>query len=183
MALAVSAYKPDVAALYARHGATMRRVAAAVLRGAGLESQAQDAVHDAIESIMKSPPPAVRDWEAFLVTAVTRKALDRIRSADVRHAGPSFDEAVHDHLDSDIDISEAVATALDQSRRAGIAWDCLSVLDDRQRKVVWDIAALERSRSDVAAELGVTPPRVSQIMTRALALLEEEITKREGGTR
>lgn len=174
--------RPDIGALYIRYGDMMHKVAASVLREAGLESQTQDAVQDAIVSILASPPDEVQNWEAFLVTAVKRKALDRIRSAHVRHAGPEIDLSLHDHAD-DIDIAEHVATAVDRTRRAGIAWDCLSVLDHRRRKVVWDIAALERPRNDVAAELGVTPPRVSQIVMKALALLKEEITKREGGTR
>ena len=175
----MSAVPPDLGALYLRHGDAMYKVAASVLRDAGLASQAGDAVNDAIVSIMASPPKNVENWEAFLVTAAKRKALDMIRSADVRHAGPEFVESLHDRID-DIDIAEDVTADLDQKTRAAVAWDCLSILDARYRKVVWEITALERSRDEVAAQLGVSPGRVSQMMSRALELLRDEMNRREG---
>ena len=177
---AVSAVPPDLGAHYIRHRDAMHKVAASVLREAGLASQAGDAVNDAIVSIMASPPNDVRNWEAFLVTAAKRKTLDRIRSAEVRHAGPELDETLHDQI-GDVDIADVVAADVDRKKGAAVAWDCLSILDSRHRKVVWDITALERSRDEVAVELGVSPARVSQMMTRALALLREEMSAREGG--
>ncbi|MDK6499285.1 sigma factor, partial [Escherichia coli] len=66
---------PDLGALYLRHRDAMHTVAASVLREAGRASEAEDAVQDAIVSIMASPPENVRNWEAFLVTAAKRKAL------------------------------------------------------------------------------------------------------------
>jgi RNA polymerase sigma factor (sigma-70 family) len=179
-AIDVTTVTPDLGALYLRHRDAMHKVAASVLREAGRAMEAGDAVHDAIVSIMASPPRGVRDWEAFLVSTAKRRALDRIRSAEVRHSGPEFQEAHHDRIDDDVDIAEDVADDLDRKQRASVAWDCLSILDDRHRKVAWDIAALERSRSEVAAELGVTPARVSQMMTQALGLLRKEINRREG---
>jgi RNA polymerase sigma-70 factor (ECF subfamily) len=176
----MSAAMHDLGARYLRYGDAMHKVAASVLREAGLASQARDAVHDAMVSIMASPPDDVQNWEAFLVTAAKRKALDRIRSADVRHAGPDSVESVHDRIDDDVDIAEDVAAELDRKDRAAVAWDCLSILDDRHRKVVWDIVALERSREEVASELGVSPARVSQIIRRALTLLRQEMNRREG---
>jgi RNA polymerase sigma factor (sigma-70 family) len=176
--VAVSAVPPDLGVLYLRHRDAMHKVVASVLREAGLASEAGDAVNDAIVSIMASPPRGVLNWEAFLVTAAKRKALDRIRSADVRHAGPELVESLHDRID-DTDIAEDVAADLDRKQRAAVAWGCLSILDDRHRKVGWEIAALERPRSEVAAELGVTPARVSQMAKRALALLLEEMNRRE----
>lgn len=171
---------PDLGALYLRHGEAMHKVAASVLREAGRASEADDVVHDAIVSIMASPPENVRNWEAFLVTAAKRKALDRIRSAEARHAGPELVEAVHDRAD-DSDLAEYVADAIDQQKRAGHAWDCLSVLDERHRKAVWGTAALGRPRSEVATELNVTPARVSQMTTRSLTLLRQEMRRREEG--
>ncbi len=175
-AVAVSAVLPDLGALYLRHRDAMYKVAASALREAGLASEAEDAVNDAIVSIMASPPKGVRNWEAFLVTAAKRKALDRIRSADIRHAGPEFVESLHDRID-DTDIAEDVAADLDRKQCAAVASDCLSILDDRHRKVVWEIAALERRRNEVAAELDVSPARVSQMTKRALTLLREEMNK------
>jgi RNA polymerase sigma-70 factor (ECF subfamily) len=171
---------PDLGALYLRHRDAMYKVAASVLREVSRASEAADAVNEAIISIMASPPRDVRSWEAFLVTAAKRKALDRVRSADVRHAGPEFVEVIHDRAD-DTDLAEDVADAIDRKERAALAWDCLSVLDERHRKAVWETVAMERPRSKVAAALGVTPARVSQMTTRALALLREEMRRREGG--
>jgi len=90
---------PDLGALYLRHRDAMHKAAVSVLREMGRVSEAADAVNDAIISIMASPPRDVRSWEAFLVTAAKRKALDRVRSADVRHAGPEFVESIHDRAD------------------------------------------------------------------------------------
>lgn len=176
----MSAAPPDLGALYLRHRDAMHQVAASVLRGVGRGAEAADAVNDAIVSIMVSPPRDVRDWEAFLVTAAKRKALDRVRSAEVRHAGPEFVAAIHDRPD-DIDLADAVADDIDRKDQAGHAWDCLSILDERYRKAVWETVALERPRSEVAAELRVSLGRVSQMTTRALALLRDEMSKREGG--
>lgn len=179
--LAVSAETPDLGALYLRHRDAMHRVAASVLREAGLASQAGDAVQDAFVSIIASPPNNVQNWEAFLVTAAKRKALDRIGSADVRHTGPELIESDHDRVDAGIDIAEDVTAELDQKNRAAIAWDCLSVLDDRDRKVVWEIAGLGRPRAEVADEIRVSPGRVSQLVGRALARLREELNRQEVG--
>lgn len=177
----MSNVSPDLGALYLRHRDAMHKVAASVLREAGRASEAADAVQEAILSVMTSPPRHVRNWEAFLVTAAKRKALDRIRSADVRHTHPEFAEATTGDRSEDSDLADDIADALDRQERAGHAWDCLSVLDDRHRKAVWETVALERPRAEVAAELGVTPARVSQMRTRSLALLREEMRRREEG--
>ena len=170
---------PGLGALYLQHRDAMYRVAAGVLREAGRESEAEDAVSDAIVSLLASPPTGVANWEAFLVTAAKRKALDRLRSAEVRHAGPDLDTSVHDRSDG-FDLADEVATDIDRQRRAAVAWDALAVLETRHRKVVWEIAGLGRKRAEVAADLGVTPARVSQMMTRALEDLRGEMRRKEG---
>lgn len=179
-ATAMTSVSQDLGALYLRHREVMHKVAASVLREAGRASEAGDAVQDAIVSIMASPPENVRNWEAFLVTAAKRKALDRIRSAQARHTGTEFVEAVHDRADES-DLAEDTAEAIDQQQRADRAWGCLQVLDERHRHAVWETVALERPRSEVAADLNVSPARVSQLVTRSLALLREELHKREAG--
>jgi RNA polymerase sigma factor (sigma-70 family) len=178
-AVTATAVPPDLGAHYLRHRDAMYKVAASVLRDVGRASEAADAVNDAMVSIMASPPQNVRNWEAFLVTAGKRKAIDRVRSADVRHAGPEFVESSHARVD-DTDFAEEVAADLDRKERGALAWGCLSVLDERHRKAVWETAALERPRSEVAAELDVSPARVSQMTARALVLLREEMNRREG---
>lgn len=168
---------PDLAALYSKHRDAMHRVAAAVLREAGLADQANDVVQDTIESIMSSPPrEGVRNWEAFLVTAARRKALDRLRSGVVRHAGPELTEE-HDRVD-DLDVADEVAEAIDRSRCASLVRNALAALNERHRKVVWQRVACERPRNEVAAELDVTPARVSQMVTSALEQLREAMDRK-----
>lgn len=170
--------QPDWAALYSAHREAMHRVAARVLREAGLADQANDAVHGAMVSLMSSPPKDVRNWEAVMVTAAKRRALDQVKSAAVRHAGPELRQE-HDRAE-EIDIAEGVAELVDRQREAGAAWDSLSALDQRHRKAVWDCVALERPRAEVAAELGVTPGRVSQMVKRGLVLMREAMSREEG---
>lgn len=174
----VASPSPDIGALYLRHRDAMYRAAASVLREAGRASEAGDAVQDAIVSILVSPPINVENWEALLVSTAKRRALDRLKSAAVRHSGGELGEA-HDRAELGGDLADDVASAVDSQRRASLAWESLSVLDERHRKAVWDTVALEKPRSDVAAELGVTPPRVSQLVTAALKDLRDEMGRKE----
>ena len=169
---------PDWAALYLAHRDAMHRVAAGVLRDAGLADQAGDAVQEAMTALMKSPPSAVRSWEAMMVAVARRKAIDILRSARIRHAGPELDE---DHVLAapEPDFADDAADAIDRHREASVAWDSLSVLDERHRQVVWRRSALEQKREQVAADLGVTPARVSQITAEALEQLREAMARRE----
>lgn len=155
----------------------MHRVAARVLREEGLADQASDAVQDAMVSLMRSPPNNVRNWEAVMVAAAKRRALDRLRSADVRHAGPELSDE-HDHAAED-DIAKDIAESIDRQHSAALVWDKLAVLDDRHRKVAWDYIALERPRAGVAADLGVTPGRVSQMAKQALRQLRDAMNEAE----
>jgi RNA polymerase sigma factor (sigma-70 family) len=174
----VNAPPPNIAALYLQHRDAMYRVAASVLRGTGRESDTEDVVQEAILSIMDSPPTGVQNWEALLVTVARRRALDKLKSAHVRHAGGELED-VHDALILRDDFAEDVIEAVDLQRRAAIAWDCLAVLDERHRIAVWGVVALERPRDEVAAELGVTPGRVSQMVKNGLKILEDEILRKE----
>lgn len=158
----------------------MHRVAAKVLREAGLADQASDAVQDAIVSLMASPPENVRNWEAVMVATARRRALDRLGSASVRHTAPELSEE-HDQADAG-DIAEEVAESIDRQRFAALVWDKLAALDDRHRKVAWNYVALERPRTEVADELGVTPARVSQMARRALEQLRAAMSRDEVST-
>lgn len=172
-----AAGQPDLAALYLLHRDAMYRMAYSVLRGAGRTSDAEDVVSDAVVSVMTSQPLNVRSWEAFLLTVVKRKALDRIKSAEVRHAGPALVEAVHDRTDG-ADIEDEVLDAIEREELAVRMDNYLEVLDVRHRKAVWETVALERPRAEVAVELNVTPSRISQMTTRALAQLRDEMSNR-----
>lgn len=170
----------DFAAAYLQHRVAMYRVAVSVLREVGRESEAEDVVSDAVVSLLASPPEGVRNWEALLVTVVKRKALDRVRSAEVRKAGPPVD-LERDDPPSEDDVADEVVSAIDRSRLAGVAWDGLSTLDERSRFAVWSFAALGRPRADIATDLGVSPGRVSQMVTAALQKLRAYVEGQTDG--
>ena len=173
---------PDWAALYQKHKEAMHKVAARILREAGLADQAEDAVADAMLSLIQSPPPAaVENWEAFMVTATKRKALDRVRSAAARHAGPELSELQDVPIAGD--FTEDVIEEIDRQRLGARVWDAKAVLDQRERRILEEHIERGRSQADVAAEFGITRARVSQIVRAALeklsAKLAEEVNESE----
>lgn len=154
----------------------MFRVAASVLRPAGLADHAADAVQEAMVSLMKSPPQDVRSWDAVLVVTAKRRALDIAGSAPVRHASAAPDGALGL---AEVDVAQDVSHAVDRQRLAAHAVDKLALLDPRHRKVVWEIVALERPRAEVSRELEVTPSRVSQIVSASLKILSDAMPREE----
>jgi RNA polymerase sigma-70 factor (ECF subfamily) len=151
----------------------MYRVAARTLREAGCAAEAEDVVMAAIVSLMKAPPKGVTNWEAMLVHVSKMRALDLLGSARVRHASPE-DLADHDGaLPTAVD--DDVIEAVDRERAAASVRDKLAILDERHRRVAWEYVAKERPRTEVAAELGVSPARVSQMATSALRQLKEAL--------
>jgi RNA polymerase sigma factor (sigma-70 family) len=175
----MSAAHPDWAALYQKHRDAMYRVAATVLREVGLVDQADDAVQAAMLSIMKAPPSGIENWEAVLVKTAQRRALDILNSAAVRHAGPELAEK-HDFADPSHDTDDIVEV-LDRQREAVRLRDHLALLNQQQRFVAWEYLALDRPRSDIAAELSVSPARISQI-ARAVILILRDAMGPKGGS-
>jgi RNA polymerase sigma-70 factor (ECF subfamily) len=151
----------------------MYRVAARTLREAGRAAHAEDVVMAAMESLMRKPPSGVKNWEALLVHTTKMRALDLLKSAAVKHA------SAIDLTDADgasyASIEDDVIEGVDRHRAAMAAWDKLSILDVRHRQVAWEYVAKGRSRDDVAAELGVTPARVSQMAKAALRQLKDAL--------
>ena len=153
----------------------MHRVARRTLRGTGLEAEVDDVVMSAMESLMKKPPSTVSNWEAMLVQTTKRRALDLLRSAAVKHASSVdlTDLDVASHEDLELEIVEAV----DRERNAMVLWDKLAVLDARHRQVAREYVGKARPRADVAAEMGVSPARISQMATAALKKLRDALEK------
>ena len=164
---------PDWAALYQKHRDAMYRVAARTLREAGRSDEAEDVVMAAMESLMKAPPKGVKNWEAMMVRATKMRALDLLGSAAVRHASS---EVLADHDGaSPATVEDDVIEAVDRQRAAAVAWDKLAILDERHRRVAWEYIAKGRPRDEVAAELDVSPARVSQMATEALRKLKDAL--------
>lgn len=170
---------PDLAAMYQKHRDAMYRVAARTLRDTGRASEADDVVMMAIESLMKKPPRNVKNWEAMMVQVTKFRALDLLKSGSVKHASGA--ELLDHDGASEFTVEDDVIEAVDRQRAACHAWDKLSILDERHRYVAWEFVAKQRPRGEVAAELNVSPARVSQMATKALKELKEALEK-EGVT-
>jgi RNA polymerase sigma-70 factor (ECF subfamily) len=156
----------------------MYRVANRMLREADLGDYVPDVVQDAMTSLMASPPSVVDNWQAFMITAVKRKALDLIRSAPIRHAGPNLGDE-HDFA-AEGDLAEEVAERVDRPQLEARVQGALSSLDARQRTVAWEYLALKRPRTELAAKLEVSAARVSQMATEVLRRLRTEMSREEG---
>lgn len=174
----MSAAHPDWAALYQKHRDAMYRVAATVLREVGLVDQVDDAVQAAMLSLMKAPPSGIENWEAVLVRTAQRRALDIVKSAAVRHAGPELAEE-HDFADPGHNTDDIVEV-LDRQRDAVRLRDHLALLNQQQRFVAWEYLALDRPRSDIAAELSVSPARISQIASAVVLILRDAMGPKGG---
>lgn len=167
-----SAPQPDVGALFLRYRDSMYAVAASVLFSAGRSDDADDVVMDVMTGLLGKPPTGpIENWEAYLITATRNRAIDLIRSANVRHHGGELPATEPiDRLD---DTYEAVIERVDDHVLGGHLWDLLAHLDQRSRRILWEYKVLGRPRADVAREFGVTPGRISQVSTEALEQLRE----------
>lgn len=171
---------PDLEALYLKHARAMYGAAYRVLRDSGRMDQAPDAVQQVFESLLKAwPAEPVNNWEGFLVRSVQNKALDILRLADVRRADAKPVEE-HDRSTGQ-DIADEVGHQVDSFRLAARAREKMKLLSERERYVLEQCAAEGRPGTDVAAELGLTKGRVSQIKTQALKKVAQMLDE-EGGT-
>jgi len=163
----------DWAALYQKHRNAMYGVAYEVLRGSGRVDLAADAVQEAIVSLMKAPPAEPpRSWEALLVATSKRRALDIVRSAAVVRGVEYSEEYVSGGAAPNED------DAMDRLEKMARARPAIARLDTQEHYVLAQYIVLDRLRGDVAAELGVTPARISQINTRVLSKINAAV---EGG--
>jgi RNA polymerase sigma factor (sigma-70 family) len=169
----------DLGPLYLEHRDKLHRVAASILREVGLQEEKGDVVQAAFESLMSSPPTGViGNWEAYLVTVVKNKAYDRVRAADTRHFGRGFDMQHDDQAEAGVDAFADLEDELDTVREGAYVWDSMGVLDDRERHVVREVVQNVRPQGEVAEELGVSRPRVNQILKRALQKLRDDLARK-----
>jgi len=164
--------KPPFESIVAGHGATVLRVARAVLGHA----DAEDAWSETFLAAMKAYPdlPADANVEAWLVTIAHRKAIDIVR-ATARRATPvpeTPDRPSPDYADNHhLELTEAVA-ALPPKQRQAVAYHYLgglpyaeiaTILDSTaaaaRRAAADGIAALRRTYSpDIATEFADEQP-------------------------
>ncbi|MGX4396498.1 sigma-70 family RNA polymerase sigma factor [Clostridioides difficile] len=170
---------PNLGALYLEHREKLIRVAAAVLRQIGLHDGAQDVVQQVFFELQQKPPMGhVSSWEALLVQRTKQRAIDHGRKQHADKRGPSFDDDFDLHDPNAEEVIERADTAMDIAARRGELMDAMSQLSDNERYVLTRQEYDEASRAELADELGVTPPRISQIRKSALeklrALMEKE---------
>lgn len=147
--------KPPFESIVAGHGATVLRVARAVLGHA----DADDAWSDTFLAAMKAYPdlPADANVEAWLVTIAHRKAIDIVR-ATARRATPvpeTPDRPSPDHADTHrLELTEAVA-ALPPKQRQAVAYHYLAGLPYAEIATILDssAAAARRAAADGIAAL------------------------------
>ena len=138
-----------------QHGATVLRVARAVLGHA----DADDAWSDTFLAAMKAYPdlPADANVEAWLVTIAHRKAIDVIRATS-RRATPvpdTPDRPSHDHAEGDHrGLTEAVS-ALPTKQRQAVVYHYLAGLPYAEIATLLDssAAAARRAAADGIATL------------------------------
>jgi RNA polymerase sigma factor (sigma-70 family) len=147
--------KPPFENVVAGHGATVLRVARAVLGYA----DADDAWSETFLAAMKAYPdlPADANVEAWLVTIAHRKAIDITRAA-ARRAIPvpdAPDRPTPNHADEQhLELTEAVA-ALPPKQRQAVAYHYLAGLPYGEIATILDssAAAARRAAADGIATL------------------------------
>jgi RNA polymerase sigma factor (sigma-70 family) len=162
------ARRPDWAALYECHRGAMLRVAASRFRLAGRDpDQAQDVVNQVFVEVMSNPPATVSNWESYLVRATSNRVSDHLTAAEARRAFPTGtgadDQA--DLLDTPApdDVEDQAIRALRSEQLRHRIREVLAGLPDGERRVLKARLFEEKTNIEVAAQLGVSQARASQL--------------------
>ncbi|MCL1899436.1 MAG: sigma-70 family RNA polymerase sigma factor [Promicromonosporaceae bacterium] len=168
----MTAPKHDWAALYQQNRKAMHGVAHSVLRKVGRPDLAQDAVQDAIRSVMEKPPASIGNPEAFLVWVTKTKALDLAKSpAVIRRADLEEANKPTEGLEAEVIRRVDLQRIIPKLRQA------VAALPPRERQVIEQVVMRERSGTDVGKEMGLSRVRVSQLKKDGLRMLRERLGK------
>ena len=156
---------PSWAELFEQHAAAMRVSVSAIIQGNADQgdpttagTSADDVVSDVFrELIDKGDSLPAGSERSFLCRRARDRAIDRIRATSIRRRHELAGRA-----DERTDLGTE-ETVIDQFDAAAII-DALDRLPDRERSVVEERVLLGRPAKDVAAELGVAPQYISQIV-------------------
>lgn len=164
---------------YIAHSGDMRAAAAKVLRS---ESDRDDAVQEAISSVMKSGlPEDISNLRAYLCQATRFKAYDIVRKQSrlvlLDEDDGSQATAVAAATGSEVDPADVALDRLDVDR----ALACRTDMNDKQWTALEQRLMLDRPARDVAAELDVEPQRVSQLVKEAIAIIRKKQSFDVGG--
>jgi RNA polymerase sigma-70 factor (ECF subfamily) len=153
----------------------MWKTALSVLRKVGRTDLAEDAVMQAMQSLIAAqPPPDIRNSEALLVCTAKRKAIDMARAHDIlRRASTELhdDDLLAEGIEAD------TVVRLDRQQTVQRALVEVAALPQVQQQIIRKVIMEERTAKHVATELGVSPARVSQLRTAALITLRDRLGK------
>lgn len=150
---------PDLAALYVRHRHVLWRVTQRQLP-IHMHDRAGDVINDVFAKLQVNPPTEpIENWEAYLITLVRRRAISVCRQEHVDRYGefPAEDGAVFGVWDG------ASERASDQAVK-----EILMRLEPRRRRILEQVVIADRPAKAVAAEMGISEGRVSQLKSDAL---------------
>ncbi|MDQ3281789.1 MAG: RNA polymerase sigma-70 factor [Acidobacteriota bacterium] len=134
-------------------------------RMTGSAADAEDLVQDAYVRFASADTEVVRDVKAFLVTILTRLALDKLKSAQKQreeYIGPWLPEPVLTGVDGD---PYARATRDEQIQLALLR--TLERLTPQERAVLLLYEVLEHDHNEIAELLEITPAASRQLLHRA----------------
>ncbi|HEX7152110.1 MAG TPA: RNA polymerase sigma factor SigJ [Thermoanaerobaculia bacterium] len=134
-------------------------------RMTGSAMDAEDLVQDAWLRFNAADRDVVRDVKAFLVTILTRLALDRLKSAQVQreeYIGPWMPEPVFTGDDAD-----AYGRVAREERIEIALLRALERLNPTERAVLLLAEVLEHDHNEIAEMLGITAASSRQILHRA----------------
>jgi RNA polymerase sigma-70 factor (ECF subfamily) len=139
-------------------------------------TEAEDVVQDAWLRWHSADRDAVRNAESFLVTVVTRLALDRLRSARVRrevYVGPWLPEP----LVTDPETPET--KAIEAERLSLALLGALERLNPVERAILVLRDVFDLEYAEIADAVGKTPSNVRQIARRAREHAGDQTRRRE----
>jgi RNA polymerase sigma-70 factor (TIGR02957 family) len=134
-------------------------------RMTGSAADAEDLVQDAYVRYASTDRDVVRDVKAFLVTILTRLALDRLKSAQKQreeYIGPWLPEPVFTGIDGD---PYARATRDEKIEMALLR--TLERLSPQERAVLLLYEVLDHDHNEIADLLGITAAASRQLLHRA----------------
>lgn len=141
-------------------------------RMTGSAADAEDLVQDAYVRFASTDRDVVRDVKAFLVTVLTRLALDKLKSAQTKretYIGPWLPEPVLTGIDGD---PYAKATRDEQIELALLR--TLERLTPQERAVLLLHEVLEHDHNEIAELLGITAASSRQLLHRAKERVAED---------
>lgn len=171
---------PNIGALYLQYREKLIRKADSVLlHKFGLRDGGEEVVQQVFMELQERPPTErVANWEALLVNRTHLRAIDHGRKQHVDKRGPSVFSDEVDVVDpNSAQAYEDVERAMEIAEHMGDLHEAMSELNDKVRHVFVRLEQEDAGREQVAAELGVSPSRVSQIRKAALEKVRARIKK------